>query len=119
MFDTQYRMDYKLSIMNAAQLRMARAALRWKVSDLSAATGVHANTISAIEDGRTDPRASTLEMLVRVYQEAGIRFTEYGVEFPPPQRKGVGASLLLGISPEEVETKERVWSALTGKKPPK
>lgn len=116
MYETQYNMSGKLSIVNAAQLRMARAALRWKVSDLSSATGIHANTISAIEDGRADPRASTLETLIGIYESAGIRFTEHGVEFPPPRRVGAGTALLLSTSPEEIEAKERLWALLTGKK---
>lgn len=96
---------------------MARAALRWKVSDLSAMTGVHANTISAIEDGRADPRASTLASIIQAYEGAGIRFTEYGVEYPPPRKYGPGTALLLGETEEAQALRQRAWDAATGKAP--
>jgi transcriptional regulator with XRE-family HTH domain len=39
--------------MNAVQLRMARAALRWGVRELAERAGVTANTVTRIENGRT------------------------------------------------------------------
>lgn len=59
--------------MNADQLRMARAALRWSVRDLAEKSGITANTISRIENG-SDTRTSTVESLKRALEEGGVVF---------------------------------------------
>ena len=59
--------------MNADQLRMARAALRWSVRDLADKSGITANTISRIENG-SDTRTSTVETLKRALEEGGVAF---------------------------------------------
>lgn len=59
--------------MNANQLRMARAALRWSVRDLAEKSGITANTISRIENG-SDTRTSTVEALKRALEEGGVVF---------------------------------------------
>lgn len=67
------------NIVNDTQLRMARAALKWKIADLAARSGVHANTISAFETGKTTPHGPTLAALRRAFEEAGVEFIERGV----------------------------------------
>jgi transcriptional regulator with XRE-family HTH domain len=59
--------------MNADQLRMARAALRWSVRDLAEKSGITANTISRIENG-SDTRTSTVESLKRALEAGGVVF---------------------------------------------
>jgi transcriptional regulator with XRE-family HTH domain len=57
-----------------AQLRMARAAIRWGVRELVAKAGVTANTVTRIENG-ADAKQSTMERLQRTLEDAGIEFT--------------------------------------------
>ena len=59
--------------MNADQLRMARAAIRWSVRDLAKNSGITANTISRIENG-ADTRASTLATLRAALIDGGVEF---------------------------------------------
>lgn len=59
--------------MNAAQLRMARAALKWSVRDLAGKSGITANTISRIENG-SDTRTSTIASLKQALEAGGVVF---------------------------------------------
>ena len=45
-------------MISSAQLRMARAAMRWGVRELAAKAGVTANTVTRIENG-ADAKQST------------------------------------------------------------
>ena len=60
--------------MTSIQLRMARAAVGWGVRELAAKAGVTANTVTRIENG-ADAKQSTMEMLRRALEAAGIEFT--------------------------------------------
>jgi transcriptional regulator with XRE-family HTH domain len=60
--------------MKAAQLRMARAAVRWGVRELAAKAGVSANTVARIENG-ADAKQSTMDALQRALEAAGVEFT--------------------------------------------
>ena len=53
---------------------MARAAVGWGVRELAAKAGVTANTVTRIENG-ADAKQSTIEMLQRALEAAGIEFT--------------------------------------------
>jgi transcriptional regulator with XRE-family HTH domain len=53
---------------------MARAAVGWGVRELAAKAGVTANTVTRIENG-ADAKQSTMEMLQRALEAAGIEFT--------------------------------------------
>jgi transcriptional regulator with XRE-family HTH domain len=55
---------------------MARAALNWTVRDLSAATGLHRNTISNIEVGRYAGDPTTLTLIKDVLTRAGVEFID-------------------------------------------
>lgn len=83
MYDVNINLDK--STMNADQLRMARAALKWSVRDLAEKSGITANTISRIENG-SDTRTSTVARL-RSALEAG------GVIFIPANGGGAGVRL--------------------------
>jgi transcriptional regulator with XRE-family HTH domain len=88
-FNTTYE-----SLMTSEQLRMARAALKIGVRELSALAGVDKTSIVGIENGRTRSYASTREKLRRALEAAGIVFLE--------AREGVhGATVALkwGIEP--------------------
>lgn len=57
------------------QLRAARALVDWTVRDLSDATGIHRNTITMIERGRSQPTEETMATLQRALEKAGVEFT--------------------------------------------
>jgi transcriptional regulator with XRE-family HTH domain len=69
---------YKVTKMNSAQLRMARAALKIGVRDLAAMSGVTANTISRIEN-ESDAKQSTMKSLQTALESAGVEFIDGGV----------------------------------------
>jgi DNA-binding XRE family transcriptional regulator len=62
--------------VTSAQVRMARAALNWKVRDLANATGLHRNTINNIEVGRYAGDPKSLETIENVLRKAGIEFID-------------------------------------------
>lgn len=74
--------------MTSAQLRMARAALRWTIRVLAANSGVHANTIAACEADKTSPHGPTMAALERALADGlrtqGLRFTDAGGIEPIP-----------------------------------
>lgn len=61
--------------MTKEQLRAARALVDWTVRDLSDATGIHRNTITMIERGRSQPTEETMATLQRALEKAGVEFT--------------------------------------------
>jgi len=61
--------------LTSPQLRGARAMLNWTVRDLASRTDVHRNTISAFENGKTEPNSATLQVLRRALEAAGVEFT--------------------------------------------
>ncbi len=62
--------------MDVQQMRAARAALRWSIEDLSAASGVSVRTIKMIETGPDKPESkqSTIKKLKVAFESAGIEF---------------------------------------------
>lgn len=65
-------------MIDAAQMRAARALLNWTMGDLSERAGVSLASIKNIERGATDPRASTLRALQEALEAAGIVFVDEG-----------------------------------------
>jgi transcriptional regulator with XRE-family HTH domain len=59
--------------MNAAQMRMARAALGWGVRELAEKAGITANTVTRIENG-ADAKQSTIDAMKSAFETAGIEF---------------------------------------------
>jgi transcriptional regulator with XRE-family HTH domain len=57
------------------QLRAARALVDWTMRDLSARTKIHRNTITAIERGRSEPTAETMQKIQTALEKAGVEFT--------------------------------------------
>lgn len=79
--------------VTAAQLRMARAALRWSLADVREHTGLAPKTVRKLEQGgpdlldRTWP--ITFQRLISCYKEHGVTFVDpdahgRGVRFHPP-----------------------------------
>ena len=62
-------------MINGIQVKMARAALGWKASDLAHKAGVTGNTIFRLEAGK-GVQASTLAAIQRALEEGGVRFVE-------------------------------------------
>lgn len=92
-------MGAKLPKITGAQIRAARALLRWRISDLAKQAGISVPTVQAIElpDGepivtgglaktrgyRQEARAGSVEKVARALMKAGITFL-------PDDGKGVG-----------------------------
>lgn len=62
---------------------MARAALGWTLDDLAAASGVNRKTILRFERQEAVARATTLDVIRRAFETAGVRFADEGGVFPP------------------------------------
>lgn len=63
-------------MITAAQVRSARAALRWSVAELSTRSDVGIQTIKRLEavDGVPPTRSSTIFSIQRAFEAAGIEF---------------------------------------------
>ena len=63
-------------MLTATQIRMARHALRWSVSELSELTGLSISTIKRIEasDGEPNSTKANLATLQKSLEAAGIEF---------------------------------------------
>ena len=61
-------------MIDAQQLRAARALLDWKTSDLAQKTGLTINAINKIERGTVHGRRDTLENIQKIFEDAGIEF---------------------------------------------
>lgn len=63
--------------MTSAQLRAARGLLNWTVRDLSAAAGVHRNTVTRIETGETTS-GNAIVAIKKTLEAAGVVFLPDG-----------------------------------------
>lgn len=74
--------------VTAAQLRMARAALRWSLADVREHTGLAPKTLRKLEHGPADLMdrtwPATVHKLISCYEEQGITFVD------ADQQEGVG-----------------------------
>lgn len=69
-------------MVNAAQVRMAMAALQWNDQDLADRSGLHRNTVLRARNGKTtDPRTMAL-----IEQTLAVD----GVDFVAPEKGGPG-----------------------------
>ena len=64
-----------MATITGAQLRMARAALKWNVRDLAGKAGVDKNTVTRIEGG-ADDLANTMNALQGALESAGVQFID-------------------------------------------
>jgi transcriptional regulator with XRE-family HTH domain len=60
--------------VTSAQIRAARALVNWSVRDLSERSGVHRNTITNFETGKSGGDPNTLAKLQRALDAAGVEF---------------------------------------------
>ena len=80
--------------MTPAQVRMARAALSWSLTDLAQASGVDPDTISAIEAGGPAGPPEALAAIGAALEAAGIIFLDEDGKSPGVRlRKGQGAEV--------------------------
>lgn len=61
-------------MLTPEQIRMARSALKWSVREVATKCGLMPTTVNLIENGKTDPRASTLKAIQDAFEKAGIVF---------------------------------------------
>lgn len=73
-------------VVTPAQVRMARAALNWSLSQLAEAAGVHRNTISNFETGKFGGSDQALDAIRSALEAAGV-------EFIPENGGGAGVRL--------------------------
>ena len=78
-------------MITCSQCRAGRGLLDWSQQDLADKAGVGIVTIRQLEAGKTEPRRSTLEVVRRALETAGIEFIEengggQGVRFRKPRK---------------------------------
>ena len=61
--------------MIGAQIKAARGLLNWSVRELGKKAGVHWNTVSAIELGKSGGRPETLKAIQKALERGGVEFT--------------------------------------------
>ena len=65
---------------NGRQLTAARALLNWTLDDLAKKSDVARATIARVENNEVSPNSSTLNKIIHAINQAGVKFTENGVE---------------------------------------
>jgi DNA-binding XRE family transcriptional regulator len=79
------------TLMTPIHFRFAKAALRLTDKEVSAATGIHRNTLHAVETGQASDKI--LRTLRSYFEDQGVRFVstdddqETGVIFRPPNER--------------------------------
>ncbi|MER8921681.1 helix-turn-helix transcriptional regulator [Mesorhizobium sp. M0802] len=58
--------------MTSAQLRASRALLNWTVRQLAEQAGVHRNTVTNYETGKTEGEPGTVAAIRAVLESAGV-----------------------------------------------
>jgi len=61
-------------MINAEQIRSARALLDWSTADLAKLSGLTANGINKIEREHVHPQSETLNALQKTFEDAGLEF---------------------------------------------
>ena len=72
------KLSYSGMMIEGGQIRAARGLLGWSRGKLAERARLSLNTIKAIENGITDPKASTLRKIEQVLAAAGIELIEAG-----------------------------------------
>lgn len=60
--------------ITTSQIRGARGILDWSQADLADRTGISATSIGSIENGQSTPRANTLQLIRKAFEDGGIEF---------------------------------------------
>jgi transcriptional regulator with XRE-family HTH domain len=66
-------------LVNAAQLRGARAMLQWTSTDLAKRSRIHRRTIRKLERNEAQPQRKTLAAIVGALSAGGVEFIGGGV----------------------------------------
>jgi transcriptional regulator with XRE-family HTH domain len=72
--------------VTSAQIRAGRGLVNWSVRDLSDRSGIHRNTITNIETGKSGGDEKTLAAIRAALESAGV-------EFIPENGSGAGVRL--------------------------
>ena len=64
-------------MINAEQIRSARALLDWSTADLAKLTGLTVNGINKIERGHVHPQEETLKAIQEAFEDAGMEFLPF------------------------------------------
>ena len=75
-------MCYLGGMINAAQIRAARALIGWTQVRLAEASGLSEMSVKKIEQGTTDPRVSTITAIRSALETAGVIFVDENGEGP-------------------------------------
>ncbi|MFL5125557.1 MAG: helix-turn-helix domain-containing protein [Microvirga sp.] len=62
--------------VTSAQIRAARALVNWTVRELADRSGVHRNTVTNFESGKTAGDRHKLEAMRKALQAAGVEFID-------------------------------------------
>lgn len=76
--------------VTSAQMRAARGLLNWSVRELSERSGVHRNTITNFETGKSGGDERTVAALRRCLEAAGVIFVAENGEGPGVRLRKVG-----------------------------
>ena len=85
----RYSEPYHPPVITPGQIRAARALVGWQQKDLAVRAGISEMTIKNIEQGRTDPRSSSLTAIQKALDDAGVVFLQ------PGDMRGGGAGVRL------------------------
>jgi transcriptional regulator with XRE-family HTH domain len=66
----------RTGVLDARQIRAARALMDWSQEDLATASTLSVATIRKIESGHISPRGRTTELIRRALEDAGLEFLE-------------------------------------------
>ena len=72
-------------MLTGAQIRAARALLRWSMHDLAGKAEIGISTVQRMElsDGVPGASGKNLEAVQRALEEAGVEFLPAGIPIPP------------------------------------
>jgi transcriptional regulator with XRE-family HTH domain len=65
-----------LCMITAGQCRAARGLLGWNQADLAEFAGIAVITVHQFEAGASQPRRSTVDVIRRAFESAGIEFID-------------------------------------------
>jgi len=76
-------------MVNAAQIKAARALLGWSQDELCERADIHRRTLTTLESGKVPTYDVTVNRVIAALQRGGIQFLEheggaYGVLIRPP-----------------------------------
>jgi DNA-binding XRE family transcriptional regulator len=71
-----------VGMITAAQCRAARGLLGWNQADLAEFAGIATVTVHQFEAGAAQPRRSTVDVIRRAFESAGILFIDENGEGP-------------------------------------